>query len=85
MKNTVSVLLLVYWAAFGYLPFALHSYARQYSRAIGCPEIADCYARGVEHLLEFSNLVAVASMLLWPLACIKLYCGIQDLFSRFSA
>lgn len=85
MKKIVSVLLLAYWAAVGYLPFALHSYARQYSRAIGCPEIGDCYARGVEHLHEFSNLAAVASMLLWPLACIKLYCGIQDLFSRFSA
>lgn len=84
MKKIVSVLLLPYWAAVGYFPFPLHSYAHQYSRAIGCPEIGDCYVQGVEHLHEFSNLAAIASLLLWPLASIKLYRGIRDVFSRRS-
>jgi hypothetical protein len=82
MKKIVSLLLLAYWVAVGYFPFALQSYWRQYAAAIGCPKVGDCYVPGSEHLLNLELLVGTAAVLFWPLASIKLYAVLRSWISR---
>lgn len=84
MKNIARILLATYWVAVGYFPFKLNSYRRYYSEGIGCPKAGDCYVPGSEYLLSLDLLYMTAAVLLWPLACIKLYKVVQGLFARNS-
>lgn len=82
MKKILGILLVGYWAAVGYFPFTLISYWRQYRAAIGCPQNGDCYVPGSEHLLDLELMIGTSAILLWPLACIKLYTAVLTVFAR---
>jgi len=81
-RKFLGVLLVLYWAAVGYFPFVLISFWRGYHAAIGCPQNSECYVPGFEHLLGLELMIATAAILLWPLACIKLYTAVRMVFAH---
>lgn len=82
MKKLFTLLLLMYWLAVGYLPYALNAFLNSYRKAIGCRPHGDCYVPGSEHLFALEMLLFTSALLLWPLVAIKLFTTVRSLIKR---